>query len=59
MAGSVAELAALEELDERSLSYRRRDFERLYAAFVQRQGLDPELLRLALPDTSRPRIAGT
>lgn len=57
--GSVAELAALEELDERSLSYRRRDFERLYAAFVQRQGLDPELLRLALPDTSRPRIAGT
>lgn len=56
--GSVDELAALEELDERSLHYRRKDFEQLYAAFVQRQALDPELLQLALSNASRPQIAG-
>lgn len=56
--GSVDELAALEDLDERSLNYRRKDFERLYAAFVQRQDLDPELLQLALSDATRPQIAG-
>lgn len=56
--GSVDELAALEDLDERSLNYRRKDFERLYAAFVQRQALDPELLQLALSNASRPQIAG-
>ena len=56
--GSVDELAALEELDERSLNYRRKDFERLYAAFVQRQDLDPELLQLALSAATRPQIAG-
>lgn len=56
--GSVDELAALEDLDERSLNYRRKDFERLYAAFVQRQDLDPELLQLALSAATRPQLAG-
>ena len=54
--GSAEELAALDELDARTLSYRQKDFARLHYDFACRRELNPELLQRSITGTKRAEL---